>query len=273
MHGPLSYIGGKNRLAATIVTLIPPHLTYVEPFAGGAQVFFRKTPSKVEILNDLNNDVTTFFRVCQLHHPELIRYLTFTVPSRTWFDILSRTDPSTLTDIQRAARFLYLQKNAFASRVARRNFAVNVVQPKHYRPDRLAAIIEEAAVRLRNAQIECAPYEQILTRCDRPQTFFYLDPPYFGRDLYAYNFTEEQFDELALRLRSLKAKFLLSLNDVPEIRRIFRGFTLRRVTLAYSAQKKVGNRYSELLIANYSFPKVVGAPSDSGTADSLSVST
>src|SRR5205823_1614583 len=106
----------------------------------------------------------TFFRVCQLHHQELVRYLSYTVPSRSWFDLLLRTDPSTLTDIQRAARFLYLQKNAFASRVARRNFALNIIQPKHYRSDRLAQSIEQAALRLRNAQIESVPYEQILTR-------------------------------------------------------------------------------------------------------------
>jgi DNA adenine methylase len=70
MIGPLAYIGGKNRLASKIIEFFPEHQTYVEPFCGGAQVFFRKAPSKVEILNDLNEDIFNFLRVCQLHHEE-----------------------------------------------------------------------------------------------------------------------------------------------------------------------------------------------------------
>ena len=75
MVGPLSYIGGKNRLARTVISLIPEHTTYVEPFCGGAQVFFHKKPSKVEILNDLNDDIFNFLRVMKLHHEELVRCL------------------------------------------------------------------------------------------------------------------------------------------------------------------------------------------------------
>ena len=83
MIGPLPYVGGKNRLARQIIALLPPHQTYVEAFAGGAQIFFHKGPSPVEILNDLSGEVVNFLRVCQLHHEELIRYLHFpSVP--TW---------------------------------------------------------------------------------------------------------------------------------------------------------------------------------------------
>src|ERR1035441_929684 len=106
MIGPLSYIGGKNRLANLIISQIPPHKTYVEPFAGGAQVFFHKPPSKVEILNDLSDDIVNFFRICQSHAPELIRYVQHMVAARSWFALLQKMDPEVLTDIQRAARLL-----------------------------------------------------------------------------------------------------------------------------------------------------------------------
>src|SRR3984893_13153196 len=108
MVGPLSYIGGKNRLAKRIIQIFPKHTTYVEAFAGCAQVFFRKEPSKVEVLNDRDGEIVNFFRVCQLHYQELLRYLRFTLISRTWFEILRASDPATLTDIQRAARYFYL---------------------------------------------------------------------------------------------------------------------------------------------------------------------
>src|SRR5260370_918804 len=85
MAGPLSYIGGKKRLAKRVIEIFPKHTTYVEAFAGGAQVFFHKEPSKVEVLNDLDGEIVNFYRVCQQHHEELIRYFRYTVVSRKWF--------------------------------------------------------------------------------------------------------------------------------------------------------------------------------------------
>src|SRR5205807_10593918 len=103
MIGPLPYIGGKNRLATKIISMLPEHFTYVEPFAGGAQVLFHKQPSNVEVLNDLDFDIVNFFRVCQWHYDELVRYLRYCLISRRLHDLHLATDPATLTDIQRAA--------------------------------------------------------------------------------------------------------------------------------------------------------------------------
>src|SRR5579884_2826176 len=125
MIGPLSYIGGKNRLAKRIVPLIPKHTTYIETFCGGAQVFFRKPPSKVEILNDLNDDVFNFLRVCKLHHQELLRYLEFCIAGRKWFELFRESNAAGLSNIQRAARFFYLQKNCYGGLVNKRHYAVS----------------------------------------------------------------------------------------------------------------------------------------------------
>src|SRR5207253_9833203 len=123
MIGPLSYIGGKRSLAKRVIALFPKHTTYVEAFAGGAQVFFHKQPSKVEVLNDLDGEIVNFFRVCQSHHQELVRYVHFVVVSRKWYEILAKTPTQGLTDVQRAARFFYLQKNSFGGLVVRQNYA------------------------------------------------------------------------------------------------------------------------------------------------------
>jgi DNA adenine methylase len=251
MVGPLSYLGGKNRVARKIISLIPEHTCYIEPFCGGAQVFFHKEPSKVELLNDLNEEIFNFLRVCQLHHEELLRYLQFAIVSRRWFDLFEKTPPETLTDIQRAARFFYLQKNCYGGLIVRRNFAASVQDGSNYNPASLPELLRKTHERLLNVQLECLPYQDILRKYDRPFTFFYLDPPYFNRPYYRFNFEEKDYEELAARLAKLKGKFLLSLNDVPEIRRIFRNFTIKSLEMTYSSQRKAGKRYRELLIANY----------------------
>lgn len=251
MIGPIPYIGGKNRLAAQIIALFPDHTTYVEAFAGGAQVFFRKEPSKVEVLNDLDHEIVNFYRVCQSHYEELVRYLRFTIASRIWFAILKATDPVTLTDIQRAARFLYLQKNAFGGLIVKQNFHYGVTKQSNFNPPRIPKIIEDAHNRLANVQLESLPYEQVLEKYDRPTTLFYLDPPYWDRKLYKFNFKEGDFLALEQRLGRLAGRFILSLDDHPNVREIFGSFHMQRTEIHYTAQQKSGQRYGELLIMNY----------------------
>ncbi|HEV2619252.1 MAG TPA: DNA adenine methylase [Acidobacteriaceae bacterium] len=251
MIGPFSYIGGKRSLANKIIEMFPKHTTYVEPFAGGAQVFFRKEPSKVEILNDLDGEVVNFFRVCQQHYEELVRYLRFSLASREWFDSLKTTDPATLTDIQRAARFFYLQKNSFAGLVRRHNFGVSVTIPDGFNPERIPQWIEDAHHRLARVQIESLPYEEILKRYDRPTTLFYLDPPYYAKKLYNFNFEHADFVKLAERLADVKGYLVLSLNDVPQVRALFKDFKIRGIDLSYTAQKSAGRRFHEVIITNF----------------------
>ena len=248
MNGPLSYIGGKRAIAKQIIEIFPEHTTYVEAFAGGAQVFFHKPPSKVEVLNDLDGELVNFYRVCQQHYEELIRFI---VRSREWFALLKSTDPRTLTDVQRAARHMYLLKNSFGGLVRDPHYSIGITQPPSFNLERLPEIIEKSHKRLMRVQIESLPYEKILTRFDSPTTLFYLDPPYYDRELYNYNLKPEDFATLAERLKPLQGKFVLSLNDVPEVRALFKDFSIRDIDLHYTAQKNVGRLYNEVLITNF----------------------
>ncbi|MGE0405272.1 MAG: DNA adenine methylase [Candidatus Korobacteraceae bacterium] len=251
MLGPLSYIGGKRVLAKRVIEMLPIHTTYVEPFAGGAQVFFHKVPSRVEVLNDLDSEIVNFLRVCQRHYEELLRCLRFSVVSRSIYELLHATAKSTLTDIEKAARFLYLQKNSFAGLVRKQNYASHVIQPPSFNPDRLPELIESTHRRLTRVQLECLPYEVVLARYDRQQTVFFLDPPYWGKCLYTHNFAEDDFKALERRLRSLTGQFILTLNDLPETRELFNDFHVQPVQLSYTSQKVAGRRYGELIITNF----------------------
>lgn len=231
--------------------MFPKHTTYVEPFAGGAQVFFHKEPSKVEVLNDLDGEIVNFFRVCQLHHEELLRQLKFCLVSRKWFELVKLQNPNILTDIQRAARLFYLQKNSFAGLIRYPAYHYHVVRAPSFNVGSLPKLLENVHRRLERVQIECLPYDDILRRYDRPETLFYLDPPYWGRKLYRLNFTESDFVNLEKTLQDVKGKFILSLNDLSEVRKLFRRFVLREIELAYTAQMKAGKRFRELLIMNF----------------------
>lgn len=224
------YIGGKRNLAKRLVARINaiPHRTYAEAFVGMGGVFFRRDrrPSS-EVINDWSEDVSTFFRVIQHHYVPFLDMIRFQITSRAGFDKLAALDPASLTDLQRSARFLYLQRLAFGGKVAGRHFGVNPPAPGRFDMTKLGPMIEAVHERLAGVVIERLPWADFLARYDREGTLFYLDPPYFGcegdygRDL----FDRGQFEAMAEALRGLRGRFLLSLNDHPEVRRIFAGFT------------------------------------------------
>jgi DNA adenine methylase len=256
MIGPLPWIGGKRRLAKRLIAILPEHQTYVEAFCGGAQLFFHKSPSRVEVLNDLDGELVNFLRVCQLHQPELVRYLRYSAASRDWYAWYGRQEPATLTDVQRAARFLYLQKNSFGGRTHSRNFHYGVSKPSNYSPERLPESLAAVAGRLQSVQIENWPYEKVLERYDRPETLFYLDPPYVGAPWYRHNFADRDFPRLSDRLRKLKGRFLLSINDHPLAREAFSGFSKSEICLSYTVSRAVPT-VRELLFANYPLPEAI----------------
>lgn len=247
------YIGGKRNLAKRLVPLIAatPHTTYAEVFVGMGGVFFRRTARpKGEVINDWSEDVSTFFRVLQHHYVAFLDMLRFQVTSRANFEKLTRQDPSTLTDLQRAARFLYLQRTAFGGKVAGRNFGVVIGAPARFDVTKLAPMLEAAWERLATVVIEKLPWEEFIARYDRPGTLFYLDPPYFGSegDYGAGLFDRSQFALMADRLRNIRGRFILSINDHPEVRRIFDGFDFREEAVTYSLANNNGHRAAELVI-------------------------
>lgn len=255
IKSPLSgWVGGKFHLAKTIVPRIPEHVGYVEPFAGGAWILFRKQPSQAEIINDINRDVVTLYRVVQRHLPEFIRYMQWALVARDEFTRLQSVNPDTLTDIERACRFFYLQKLAFAGKVAGSpTFGISAVKPPRLNLSRIETDLWQAHQRIAQVTIECLPYADVLRRYDREETFFYCDPPYWNcEDYYGKGiFSRDDFQNLREVLGGLQGKFMLSINDVPEIREMFKGFNIEDVQTFYSMNKSQMKRVGEILITNY----------------------
>jgi len=249
--GPIPYVGGKTRLFKQIIARFPEHLTYVELFGGGGQVLFRKEPSQVEVLNDIDGELMNFYRCCQNHYEELVRYLRYCLISRKWFEILRAAPPESMTDIQRAGRLFLLHKQTYGGLILKQHYHYGVTQRPNFNPARIPEIIEAAHKRLQHVQLECLPYEEVLQRYDRRSTLFFVDPPYWGPKLYKTNFDRGDFELLATKLTTISGKFLLTLNDRPEVAEVFHSFPREVVEIAYSAQRSGGRRHREVLITNY----------------------
>lgn len=253
LGGAVPYLGGKRNLAKRLVPRIQavPHTCYAEPFVGAGGIFFRRPqPSKVEVINDWNREVYTFFRVLQQHYAYFVNEMRFQIASRAAFDRLVKTDPATLTDLQRAARFYYLHHQSFAGKG--RTFGFSTQLRDGFNLSRLEPTLDALHARLEGVTIECLPYGQFIDRWDRRSTRFYLDPPYLGNEAdYGKGlFTPDDFQRLADQLARIKGTFLLSLNDRPEVRAIFKGFRIEAVATTYTAGSKRGRgkRVGEVMI-------------------------
>jgi hypothetical protein len=128
------WIGGKRRLVDLLLSRFPPHRRYVEVFAGGAAVFFARNPADVEVLNDVNGDLVNLYRVVTHHLEEFVRQFKWALSSRQVFKWLQETRPETLTDVQRAARFFYLQQQSFGDHNPSDQSAANRRKPQHCPP-------------------------------------------------------------------------------------------------------------------------------------------
>lgn len=252
MDSPLAYIGGKSKLAKTIINMIPEHQLYCEVCAGAGWVFFRKEPSKYEVINDLDSDLICFYRVLQNHLEEFLKQFKWLLSSREWFEDWKRQQTAGgLTDIQRAARYYYLQRHSFAGRVKGRTFGTAPLRMPRINLLRIEEELSEVHLRLTRTTIENLPWRHFVARYDRPQTFFYLDPPYWKAPVYEHNMELEDFMEMAEVLAKTKASFILSINDRSKIREIFKDFKIKPVQLKYSVSKKNLTEAKELLVSNF----------------------
>lgn len=251
------WLGGKRNLAKRICAILDqtPCETYAEAFIGMGGVFLRRSARpRAEVINDAGRDVANLFRILQRHYPQFLDVLKFQLTTRVEFNRLVATDPDTLTDLERAARFLYLQRTAFGGKVSGRNFGVSVGRPGRFNLTTLEPMLEDLHSRLAGVVVECLDFEAFIRRYDKPGTLFYLDPPYWGTEgVYGKHlFARQDFQRLSDVLTGIKGRFLMSINDVPEIREIFSWAAMEEVSTCYTVGTKVDSRgeRGELLIGN-----------------------
>lgn len=226
--------GGKRRLLKHLLADLPHHDSYIEVFCGGAALLLAKEPAKAEVINDINGELVRLYRCVQHHLDELVRQFRWALTSREMFRWAQLQAPDTLTDIQRAARFYYLQKLAFGGKVSGQGFGVDARHPARLNLLRMEEDLSQAHLRLARVTVECLPWRECVARYDRPGALLFLDPPYWKTFGYGTPFPRGEYDDLATAMRGLQGRAILTINDHPDMRAAFAGFRFERVGIEYT---------------------------------------
>jgi DNA adenine methylase len=258
MKPPLTYYGGKQRLASELVARYPSdHVLYGSVFAGGAADFFAKPPSEIEILNDTNKELMNFYQVVKTRFIELEKMIRISLHSRTLHQdaTVMYATPHLFSDIQRAWAVWILCTQSFSSQMdgtwgydKTRNQTTKKVQNKK------DSFTEDYAIRLQNVQLECADANYIIQSRDGKDSFFYADPPYFNSDCGHYGgYTEGHFVRLLNTLSDIEGRFLLSSYPSPVLTDFTqaRGWYTVQFEQKTSVNKGNGKTKIEVLTANY----------------------
>lgn len=216
MSAILKYPGAKWRIADWIISYMPEHKVYLEPFFGSGAVFFKKRPSYIETINDIDGNIVNLFRVCREYPQELARLINLTPFSREEFINCYETE---ITDaVERARRTIVRYHQSFGTSNSSKNSWKNV---QTYGGPRCATmwnnlpeIVISCCERLKNAQIENIDAIQLIERYSSTDTLIYVDPPYLPeirkKNIYKYEYSKEQHIQLLNTLKKSDSMIMLS---------------------------------------------------------------
>lgn len=254
LSSPLGWFGGKHFLAKKIVPIVDsqPHTTYVEPFAGGASIFFKKQPSTKEVLNDINPKLIQFYEKLQTKAEPCLVYNTK--------EEFSQAQQNLNSSSWTACDFFRVNKGSFAGKMidyGRSSYCDQTSGQCHMK--KYNQIYPQYEQRLKNVKLHNQNYINMIQQYDSPDTFFYVDPPYDvnSSKFYKVNLSAVSPEKIAENFKHVKGKVLISFNDSPEVRSIFQkhGYFLKSLSTSYNATNQVPRQTKEeLLITNFKLP-------------------
>jgi DNA adenine methylase len=255
MKTPIKYWGGKQQISSRIMQLMPPHHCYVEPFFGGGAVFFAKEPSKVEIINDINDNMVNFYKVVVRHFSDLKSEIDVTLYSEFQYKEakelwLKGSD----NNVMRAWAVFVLSHQSFSGNIGN-SWAHSDTRNMARQFDNVKSYFDERYVnRLRGVQIFCRDALKVIKACDSADTFHFIDPPYFNSDMGCYDgYTEQDLCNLLELLSTLKGKWLLTTypSDLLAEYTARNGWYTINNKMHLSASNQTGKTKTEVFTMNY----------------------
>lgn len=258
IHSPIRWFGGKHYLAKDIISLLPAHHCYVEPFSGGGHVLTQKEPSKVEVYNDIDCDLINFLLTLRNSREELLSALE-TLPTSRYLAKMWANQPLPEEPFERAVRWYWLLRHLVVptnNPDAKSGYRSGKIKSVAFDYQNSVVRLKQFEQRLRNVNIEMLDFKECIRKYDSPDTVFFVDPPYVGREaMYKGGFTEQTHRELAELLRNIKGKALVTYYPNPLIDEIYKGWR-RHEKEAYVGTVSRGEGHkkkkeTELFLMNY----------------------
>ncbi|PAF49621.1 hypothetical protein BKH41_02870 [Helicobacter sp. 12S02232-10] len=251
LKAPFGWIGGKSKLAKTIIERMPQHRSYVEVFAGALSVLYAKPiPDNkcTETINDANGDLINLHLIIQKRPQSFRNMLQHMLCSRRLFDLIAKGVLKPKNDLERAVFYYYRLVMSFGSKGD--SFAMS----KKRKPKNIFRDYQVYSDRLKRVSIENMDFRKLIKEYDSPETLFYADPPYVGTESYYKNtggFGIKEHQDLYELLSSIQGKFILSYNDCERVRELYKGFRIEEVGVRYTLNQAHSKIKSELLIFNF----------------------
>lgn len=270
INSPFRYAGGKFYARNLILEHIPPHSYYIEPFAGGASIFFAKSKVTNSWLNDIDKVLINTYLIIRDRSEELIEFLTgeeATKEKHTYY----KNEFIPKNKLEEAARWFYLNRTSYSGIMKPQNCFWGYGDKYSMRPENWPRNIRRTSEKLQNVEITCFDFEQVINAVP-DGAFLFVDPPYFNADqdkFYVHSFSRDDHYRLCGVLREHKdrIKFLITYDNSPEIRELYEwatqthdkewNYTISRTDDQKNGQKKEhnfkGGRYKgkEVFILNY----------------------
>jgi DNA adenine methylase len=246
MEQAIPYYGGKYYISDWI-SFIPKHDVFVDVFGGSGAILLAKPPSKVEVYNDIDRNLTSFFKVLRDRTEELVDYLTLTPVSRIEFERLSQVlnDPNA-SEFDKAVAVYYISHISWNGRLVYPTFAPFEISLSK-RTSKIKTIYNKLpklfkiAQRFKNVIIENLDYKKALLKYDSPKTLAYLDPPYpidtrtqGSNSLYRFDWTNEQQEEFIdfIIKANLKCDLVISSYENPIYNKLLDfGFSIEKLKI------------------------------------------
>lgn len=270
INSPFRYAGGKFYARKLIKENIPKHAHYIEPFAGGASIFFAKNKADTNWLNDIDSDLINCLRVIRDYPDKLIEKLKnekATKERHTYYK--KEFEPK--TNLDRAVRWFYINRTSYSGIMNMQNCYWGYGDKYSMRPENWPRNILRTSAKLQNVKLTSFDFEKVIKKAP-DNSFLFIDPPYFNADqekFYVHSFKKDDHFRLSniLKDHSNRLKFLLTYDDSPEIRKLYYwanamhekqwNYTINRTDDQKNGTGKKGSRYKghELFIVNYDFEK------------------
>ena len=255
----IPYYGGKFTMSKRLIEMMPPHKRYIEVFAGGASMFFRKNKVEWNVLNDLDNDIVNLYICVLKEFKELKRHIYWYVKSRTLFEEFSeniKDSNISIPDPERAAQYFFIVNNSFNSMLgsafskdSNKNYNVNVEEE-----------LRISRNKLQNVTIENFDFKDLVDRYEpREEDFWYLDPPYVvaeNKRYYRNTFNDEShiaLKDCVDKIHKSGGNFMISYDDEVKIRELYKDYNIKTIDTKYAgtSPEKRKETKKELVIVNY----------------------